>query len=227
MLEADHKKYAHKIFKPYLKRLFKKHFNSIEMFGDVPKIDKNYPLLLLPNHSTWWDGFFVYFLNDLLFGRKFYIMILEEQLFQYKFFQKLGGFSIRQDSFKETLRSLKYTSNLISQDPYSVVNIFPQGELLPNDVRPIKFNKGIKKIIEYYGKPVNVMPLGMRIMYLKEQYPTVFFNFGQNNIVSNEMELPEDIGFKIEMLLDGIKENVILNNESKDLLKGKRSKGDQ
>ena len=226
MLEADHKKYAHKIFKPYVKRLFKKHFNSIEMFGDVPKIDSNYPLLLLPNHSTWWDGFFVYLINENFFKRKFYIMIVEEQLSQYKFFQKLGGFSIKQDSFRETIRSLKYTAELTEKNPFSVVNIFPQGELLPNDTRPIIFNKGVKKIVEFYGKPVNIIPLGMRIMFLKEQYPTVFFNFGQNHIVQNKMEIPDDIGFKIEMLLEGIKENVILNNDSKLLLKGKSSAGD-
>ena len=43
-------------------------FMKFRCWGELPEIPDHLPLLLLPNHSTWWDGFFVYLLNKTDFS---------------------------------------------------------------------------------------------------------------------------------------------------------------
>ena len=64
MIKAQHNWSADKIFRIYIFRMLKKHFASVTLFGKLPESDPLLPTLLIPNHNTWWDGFFVYFLNE-------------------------------------------------------------------------------------------------------------------------------------------------------------------
>jgi hypothetical protein len=59
MIQAQHAAWADRIFHPYVTWLFKRHFHVVRLLGKIPETNPELPLLLLPNHSTWWDGFFV------------------------------------------------------------------------------------------------------------------------------------------------------------------------
>lgn len=224
MIKAKHKKWADLIFKPYIFNLLRKHFHSIHILNDFPEVNKNIPLIFTPIHSTWWDGFFVYLLNKRFLNRKFYIMILEEQLAKYKFFVKLGGYSINQKNPKKIVESLKYSSRMMREYPNSLFNIFPQGELLPVNIKPLKYNNGINKIIDYYEGKVQVLNISVLPLFLKEQNPQLFFKFGKlkefdknNNIDMTEHQI------EMSELLNEINYSVNNDNTGKIILKGKKS----
>ena len=150
MIQARHRLWADIIFQPYLTWLFKRNFHEIQLLGTPPEIPDDLPVLLLPNHSTWWDGFFVYLLNKKMFRRTAYLMMLESQLSKYKFFAKIGAYSIEPENRQGIIESLEYTVQLLNQemplrrsrDPDHrdgvppLVSIFPQGQLLPWQTRP-------------------------------------------------------------------------------------------
>lgn len=220
MLKANHTKWAEFIFDLYIFRLLKKNFLSIHLIGETPKFEYKYPIVLAPNHSTWWDGFFVYMLNKLYFQKKFHIMVLEEQLKKYKFFLKLGAYSIDQKNPKKIIESLNYTNDLLN-NPDVMTTIFPQGELLPNFTRPLKFNKGIERVAKNHMDKLNIVPLAMKIHYLKEQRSQVFFKFGDTKIISNQENFNiESMSSETEILLDGIDNSIINNNFGETLLSG-------
>ena len=98
MIQARHAAWADRIFHPYVTWLFKRHFHALRLLGKIPETNPELPLLLLPNHSTWWDGFFVYLLNKKLFERQPYLMRREDQLSRYRFFTRLGAYSINPQS---------------------------------------------------------------------------------------------------------------------------------
>jgi chlorobactene lauroyltransferase len=224
MIKSNHSILADKFFKIYIFRLLKKNFHSINLIGEIPYIPNNYPIINAPNHSTWWDGFFVYLLNDLYFQRKFYIMILEEQLIKYKFFTKLGGFSINKNNPKSIIESLKYISEQIKINPLSVTTIFPQGELLPNYIRPLNFNRGIEKIVTMYGEFINILPLSIRIEYLNEEKPTVFFKYGELLTVNkNDSGYTDKLSVIVTNNLDEIGNSILSRNFGSVLLEGKTS----
>ncbi|MCI0515113.1 hypothetical protein L0128_18015 [candidate division KSB1 bacterium] len=79
------------------------------------------------------------------------------------------------------LEALNYTLELLRQPlhPAPMICIFPQGELQPWASRPIKFKRGLEWLIRKLNAPVGVLPLAMRIEYSDEQWPDVFFQFGE------------------------------------------------
>ena len=177
MIRAQHRLWADIIFQPYLTRLFKRHFHEIQLLGAVPEVPDDLPLLLLPNHSTWWDGFFVYLLNKRIFQRTTYLMMLEAQLTKYKFFRKIGAYSIEPEHRRGVIASLEYTVELLNRE-MTLVSIFPQGQLLPWHTRPLGYKRGVEWILRKYGKPVTLLPLAIRTEFLGEKHPSVFFLFG-------------------------------------------------
>ena len=218
MIRAQHRPWADILFQPYLEWLFKRHFHEIQLLGEVPEIPDDLPVLLLPNHSTWWDGFFVYLLNKRVFHRTTYLMMLEKQLLKYKFFTKIGAYSIEPESRRGVVESLEYTVELLTQKR-SLVSVFPQGELLPWQTRPLGYKRGVAWILQKYGKPVTVLPLAMRAEFLGEQRPSVFFLFGDaHSVETDTFRGMEWLEATETALLDDLALRILHQEKGKNLL---------
>lgn len=211
MIKAQHAAWADRIFYLYVSWLFKRHFHAVHLLGQVPETAPDLPLLLLPNHSTWWDGFFVYLLNEKLFRRKPYLMMLEEQLSRYWFFARLGAYSIDPRSSGSIKESIKYSIEILKQKimPKPLLCIFPQGELLPWEKRPLDYKSGVETIMSGYGGKANLLPLAIKTEFLNEQLPEAFFCFGENVIANGNtfagMQHMQEIE---ESLLDGLSKRI-------------------
>ena len=218
MIQAQHRFWADFIFQPYLTRLFKRHFHRIQLLGKLPKVPSHLPLLLLPNHSTWWDGFFVYLLNKRVFRRAAYLMMLEKQLSKYKFFAKIGAYSIEPKHRQGIVESLEYTVELLKQGT-PLISVFPQGQLLPWHTRPLDYKRGVEWILRKYGKPVAMLPLAIRTEFLGEKRPEVFFLFGDVNSCNADTFHGMDWLEKTESaLLDDLSSRILRQEAGQDLL---------
>jgi len=223
MIKARHSKWADKIFFAYIRRLLKKHFNGLHYYGEPPVFKQDIPVILLPNHSSWWDGFFVYILNKKLFNREIYLMMLEEELANNSFFSRVGAYSINQDSLSGVKESLDYTRSIILNKSTSLICVFPQGELLPWGVTPPGFKRGPEIILRKVPGPVYICLLAIKIEFLNEQRPDVFFMYeyflesSPNTINMKEYEA------KMTTLLDKLNRAIIEQKQATLLLKGKES----
>jgi 1-acyl-sn-glycerol-3-phosphate acyltransferase len=188
MILPDHAGWAHALFRPYLRHLCRRRFHSIHLLGDVPTLPEGAPVLLLPNHSSWWDGFFPYLLNDMLFHREFFIMMLEHRLREFWFFRKLGAYSINQQSPKSIAETLTFTASLLDTKNHSrsLVVMFPQGELRPWGARPLAYNRGIEWLLKKCPAPVLMLPLAMRCELLSEEKPSVFLMCGSPHTATTD-----------------------------------------
>lgn len=178
MIKADHTKWAELIFYPYLKRLFNKSFRDFRIINELPKTDSTKSLLITPNHFSWWDGFFVYWLNKKTLNKKLFMMMLEEQLKRYWFFQKLGCYSIDLNDNRKMITSLKYTIKLLSS-PDNLIAIYPQGEIQPYDEKNIKLKSGIEFLAKNSKIDFHVLPIAFKIHYTNERLPIVYLRFGK------------------------------------------------
>jgi len=172
MIEAQHRAWAHLIFKPYIRHLTAKHFSALHRVGDWPEINNNDQLILLPNHSTWWDGFFVYLLNESLWKRRLYLMMLQEQLQRFRFFSKVGAFGIDRESTAEVKKALRYSLDRVA-DSGNMLCLFPQGELQPYGVRPIEYGRGVEFMLKQLPQ-ARVLLLGIRAEFVQEQRAAVY-----------------------------------------------------
>jgi 1-acyl-sn-glycerol-3-phosphate acyltransferase len=226
MLKATHKNWADYIFLRYLKHLFKRHFATFNLIGNVPDIPKEYPLIILPNHNTWWDGFFIYDLNKRFFQRHLYMMMLEDQLRKYPFFRYLGAYGIIPDNPDDVRKSIAYTVKLIESHSSAdvMVCIFPQGELVSWYQKPLHYQRGVELIVQRLKIPVIMLPLMIRVEHIKEQYPHVFFKIGKPQLVEKDQKINiQEITQASEKLKDELKRELVNHHYGKVLFTGRRS----
>lgn len=176
MIKAEHKKWAHFVFDIYLNRIIKKDYQDFFIIAEVPDIDNKRGLIITPNHFSWWDGFFIYYLMKKLSSRQIYIMMLEDQLKKYSFFKKLGAFSINQHNPKSIIESLNYASSLIQNDSYVV--IYPQGEIEPYEKRPLTVKEGLIKIIDRTDLETEILPVAFKIHHSNQRKPFLYVLIG-------------------------------------------------
>lgn len=177
MIKARITPFYEMIFKPYIMRLMKRYFHAIYLVGESSLPDDR-PLLLLPNHSTWWDGFFVFLLKIYLFHRPLFLMMLEEQLRRNRFFSHIGVYSINPASLRGNRESLQYTIELLSSQRNIVVCLFPQGELLPWSLQSMHYKRGLEWLLKKLPPDISVCQLAIRCEYLAAQRADVFLQLG-------------------------------------------------
>ena len=225
MIQAEHKRWADWLFRLYLNRLYKQHFYAIYLLDPIPYFDINKPLLLLPNHSSWWDGFFIYLLNNKILQRKIYLMMLEDQLKQNHFFRFLGAYSIKSENSSNVRQSIQYTIDLLNRtEEAPLICFFPQGELQSWNTRPIVFKKGLEFILKRIKTEINLCFLGIRIEFLGEQRPEVFFQFSSvKKINTNNLYSIHDFESEFNLLLDKLGNKIMNGEKGQIIYHGKRS----
>lgn len=227
MIRANKHRIFGRIFNIYNKYLLKKFFNSIQLNGSSNFKDrnKNFPTIIFANHSNWWDGLISYFLSKEIFEIDSYVMMDIEQLQKHKFFSKLGAFSVDKSSPQAAYKSFQYSINLLKNSDKTLF-IFPQGKMLPNDIRPLEFFSGLSKIITNLNN-VNVFSLCLRFEYLMEQRADVFLKISPIEIKKewNGKKLTNVLSNELTKNLDELKSEIIKSNFIKfeRILTGKRS----
>lgn len=216
MLTANKSIWFEKLFGVYNRNLLKRNFHSFKVrnLQNLTNSDKNIPLIIYANHSTWWDGLILF---ELLKKDDFdsYVLMEEKQLRKYKFFRKLGAFSIIRENFRESIKSLNYAIEILSNGKNKTLLIFPQGEIFPNDKRPIEFFNGLSYLISKLEKCI-LIPCSIRLEFVQKHKPEIFIGFGETEIYSrnekfNRKVLTRRFKEKLTANLDLLKSDIIEN----------------
>jgi 1-acyl-sn-glycerol-3-phosphate acyltransferase len=112
-------------------------------------------------------------------------MMEEKQLRKLRLFRKVGVFSVVREKPRDALKSIAYAADILREKTNRAVWIFPQGEILPNDIRPLGFYNGLTKIIEKVGI-CNVLPVAMRFEFLGDFKPDIFVKIGEPEVFNND-----------------------------------------
>ncbi|SEU13307.1 lysophospholipid acyltransferase family protein [Paenibacillus sp. NFR01] len=142
MLEAAKSRSFDALFSRYnTLYLLRRHFRFLGISGDLqPASAGGRPLLYIMNHSSWWDGLLAYHAARVLSSRKQYFMMEEAQLRKFQFFRRLGAYSVNRNHPADVRASLRYTAGLLGEG--GSVWIYPEGELLPLEHRPLQLREG-------------------------------------------------------------------------------------
>lgn len=178
MIKADHKKWARWLYDFYVPRILKSNFQHFYLTNEFPQIPDDGGLIITPNHFSWWDGFFIDYTLSRFSKRKIYILMLEEQLKRYWFFQKVGAFSINPSNPKSIKTTFDYISEVVC-DPQNVLLFYPQGEIEDFTKRPLKVKEGLKAILHMTHSKVNILPVAFKIKYGNTKKPDLLVRFGE------------------------------------------------
>ncbi len=162
-----------------LDNAFRSHFNHIHYRQHEAYTDEQraLPTIICANHSTWWDGYVALLVSRQL-GLDPYLMMEEAQLRRYFFFRWIGCFSVNRQDARSAIQSLQYAARILKEQRDRFVWLFPQGEISPNDRRPLEFFTGAAHLARLVA-PARVYPLAIRIEYLAEQRPDLFISLGK------------------------------------------------
>lgn len=213
MLEANKSEWFESFFAIYNRNLLKRRFHSLKVSGLEILSERNpdIPAVIYANHSSWWDGLVVFQISRVLKMDSF-IMMEEKHLKKLFLFRRLGAFSVVREKPFEAMKSINYAANLLKENQARTLWIFPQGEILHNDSRPLHFYKGIFKIINKIDK-CSVIPLAVRYEFLGKFKPEIFVKVGEANFFAkNSKGNTENFENKLALLLDKLKSDILNKN---------------
>ena len=184
IIKARHHTIVYPFFKFYALCKIRRHFREVTVSGEFK--EKGLPVLLISNHVSWWDGFWVMYLNIKLLHRRFYFMMLEEQLLKFSFFINCGGYSVRKGS-RSVIESINYTIELLS-DKKNLVMLFPQGSITSMHNQSFHFQKGLERILKAVKEKVQIIFLANLVDYFSSEKPSLFIYLQEYNNLNNNIE---------------------------------------
>lgn len=170
MMKAKHHFIIYPLFRILTRVLIKSNFKNVYVIGDYT--DNGRSVLVLANHISWWDGFWIIYLNLKRLHRKFHFMILEQQLRKHWYFQYTGGYSVCKNS-RSIIESLDY-SNEILMDDRNMLFMFPQGEIHSSYDEVFKFGAGARRIVSRCEDEVNVVFVANMYDYFSDSKPNLY-----------------------------------------------------
>jgi 1-acyl-sn-glycerol-3-phosphate acyltransferase len=139
------------------------------------------PCIIFGNHSAWWDAHVPMTANQERWGLDGYVMVEDTQLSRYQFFRYCGCFSVNRADGRSAMQSVTYAADLFTAGPGRMLLIFPQGEILANDARPLRFFAGtghiVKKVLAR-APECWLYPMALRYEFIGEQKPDAFVSLG-------------------------------------------------
>jgi 1-acyl-sn-glycerol-3-phosphate acyltransferase len=139
-------------------------------------------------------------------------MMEERQLREYPFHRRLGAFGVVRENARDAVRSIEYAGRLLKATS-RVLWIFPQGETLPNDARPLVLYTGAARIIERAGR-ADSAPVAIRYEFLNDHRPEAFARIGSpvRLTVDDEFDakrMTENFTERLTRTLDRLRADII------------------
>ncbi len=142
--------------------------------------------ILYAPHNNWYDGMLGYNLCRRVFGTTIRMMI--EELNRFPILSKAGAFAVNKKSPQASMRALQYAAEQLYNKDISLW-IFPQGIIKPPMYRPIEFQTGMAYIAKNVVKEVggiNLIPISVNYMFLREDRPEVLVEIGEPHIITSK-----------------------------------------
>ncbi|SER47109.1 lysophospholipid acyltransferase family protein [Salipaludibacillus aurantiacus] len=227
MIKAERKKAFEHIFHQYNRLLIKKSFNKVFITKNSYMPSSASGGLYLINHSSWWDGLFLFYLNQRLLKLDGIAMMGEDGLKRFPFFRKLGAFSVNPSSKRSLMESLTYASDELNRGKH--LFLFPQGEETHLEKRPLSFFSGAAYLHDK-NSDIPVIPVTFYHGLFHHQLPDWYIHIGKPLNMERDMnrhkktKLFEDA---VTFQLGELKQTVV-NGQFKSfnvLLRGKQGIG--
>ncbi|MFK3937820.1 lysophospholipid acyltransferase family protein [Alkalihalobacillus sp. NPDC078783] len=149
--------------------LLKRSFSSISIKGTFHQEDAG--VLILANHSSWWDGLITFYLTQTVCPYDSYAMMSEKGMREFPFFKRIGAFSVDVEKPRSIVETLSYAKAKLHN--HKAVWMFPQGAEQPLEKRPLEFKTGSAHLATK-DKKVTIYTITYYYMMSHEQKPRLY-----------------------------------------------------
>ena len=166
----------------YFSWTLRRHFSAGYIAGEqhlveTSRSDDNIPTIVASTHASWWDAAVA---MSLAFSRHRLDtdgMMEYRQLHRYRFFSRLGMFSVIREDPQSAMKTLRYAASRLANSN-RMLWMYPQGTLIHQDIESINCEPGIGILTRMLGH-CRVLPVAMRYELLREQRPACWVRFGE------------------------------------------------
>jgi len=135
------------------------------------------PVLVVSNHTAWWDALVILWLGRLVLGADGYALMDARNLRRLPFFRWVGAFGVDLEDRADGARALRHAARLLDR-ARRLVWIFPQGRERPVTARPLAFAPGAAAIARL-APACRVVPAALRYEHGEEPEPVAYVAFGE------------------------------------------------
>ncbi len=139
-------------------------------------IVKRAPILVVSNHTSWWDPLVLLHASAHLLGTEGHAMMDAKNLRRLPFFSLVGAFGVDLDEPSDGAAAVRHAARLLDR-PGRMVWIFPQGDERPITERPLGFRGGAAQIARVARSAVTI-PVAIRYEHAAEELPRLHLSFG-------------------------------------------------
>jgi len=186
-IPAKESKIFIRLFRIYVKFLFKRRFKEIwirQNYHPSPKAKTVYYL----NHNSWWDGLIPLLLNEYCFHQKARALMEHKQMKRYPFFKKIGAFSINPENSEMIVHTLRYALTSMERQNASLY-IYPEGKIRPAGTEP-EFENGTAWLHSKLPG-VDFVPVGIYIHTIRSDKPELHLQIGNRIHIKNDCSKDE------------------------------------
>jgi len=133
------------------------------------------PLLVISNHTSWWDPLVILHASTHLLGTDGYAMMNAKNLRRLPFFGLVGAFGVDLEKPADGAAVIRFAAKLLDR-PGKLVWIFPQGEEMPLTA-PLRFREGAAHVARVAKRAV-VVPAALRYEVGGDENPPLYLSFG-------------------------------------------------
>jgi 1-acyl-sn-glycerol-3-phosphate acyltransferase len=133
------------------------------------------PLLVVSNHTSWWDPLVALVVSHAL-GADGYALMDARNLRRLPFFARVGGFGADLTDATDGAHAIRYAARRLDR-PGSLVWIFPQGRERPLTARPLGFMGGSAAVARV-AKSATTIPAALRYEFGETERPTLYVALG-------------------------------------------------
>jgi 1-acyl-sn-glycerol-3-phosphate acyltransferase len=153
-------------------------FGAVKVRGleGLACIARDSPVLVVSNHTAWWDPLVVLYVCVRVLRLDAYAMMDAKNLRRLPFFGKVGAFGVDLDDAADGARAIRYAARLLDR-PGRLVWIFAQGRELPVTARPLVFRPGSAEIARVAS--VVVIPAALRYEHGSRPEPMIYLALGE------------------------------------------------
>jgi len=157
--------------------ILRRRFNKVVINEPVLKPGHSY--ILMCNHFSFLDGFFLGYLSRKVIWKKgdmkrLYIMSLKKQMQKNKWLKYMGSFSV-EPGRRSINESFDYAAEVLGQ-PGNVLLFFPQGKLESSHIRNIQMEHGIKEIAHRIKGNCQLIWCSTTLEYFESIKPSITFD---------------------------------------------------
>jgi chlorobactene lauroyltransferase len=175
-IPAQESKLVTSLFGWYAKWLFRSRFKRVWLKQSYQPASHSRTIYYL-NHSSWWDGLIPLLLNRYLLHQRGRAMMEDKQMLRYRFFRRIGAFSVNLDNPRNSLPSLRYALDSMKRENASLY-IYPEGKIVPFTVAKPDFRGGLTWLCDRLPE-VDVVPVGIYIHTMRHSKPELHISIGE------------------------------------------------